>query len=160
MKSLVDTIERISTEFGIVLLQPQIDACKAVLSENDIVDVAVVGRFKAGKSSFLNAIIGKNIIPVGAIPVTAIVTRVSYGTKDRLVINYRSGVKQEMPIDHLQDFVTEQRNPHNAKEVDTVDVELAALRDYHGIRFVDTPGLESIYTHNTKASLYGCWLQI
>src|ERR1039458_2223010 len=40
---------------------------------------AVLGRFKAGKSSFLNHFIGRNVLPVGVVPVTAVVTEIRYG---------------------------------------------------------------------------------
>src|ERR1035441_6578997 len=45
----------------------------------DAISVAVLGRFKAGKSSFLNHFIGRNVLPVGVVPVTAVVTVIRYG---------------------------------------------------------------------------------
>ena len=59
-----DELVNICQQFGIQSLQPQLDACSEVLGDSDTVDVAVVGRFKAGKSSFLNTIIGADVMPV------------------------------------------------------------------------------------------------
>jgi hypothetical protein len=49
--------------------------------------------------------------------------------------------------------VAEAENPENARQVATVLVDLPSLREYNGIRFVDTPGLDSVFAHNTESSL-------
>jgi hypothetical protein len=90
--AFIRDIGRICGQFGMDVLRPQIDACAQMVDEGGIVDVAVVGRFKAGKSSFLKA-------------------------------------------------------------VAIVDVEVSSLRPYQGVRFVDTPGLGSVYAHNTRTSM-------
>jgi GTP-binding protein EngB required for normal cell division len=149
----LDEIGRICRQFRINSLRPQLDACAEVLGEDDIVDVAVVGRFKAGKSSFLNSIIRQDVMPVAVLPLTAVVTRVRYGPKDQAIVQYNDGRRQEAPLDQMADFVTEQRNPGNAKGVAIVDVEVAGLLSYRGVRFVDTPGLGSVYAHNTRTSM-------
>ena len=115
--------------------------------------MAVVGRFKAGKSSFLNSLIGADLMPVAALPVTAIVTRLRYGPIDRAVLRRQDGSEREIPLDALAPYVSEQENPGNVKGVAIVDVELKALRPYRGIRLVDTPGLGSVFAHNTRTSM-------
>ncbi|MBI4573175.1 MAG: dynamin family protein [candidate division NC10 bacterium] len=146
-------IDRICRQFGMDALRPQINACAEMLDGDGIVDVAVVGRFKAGKSSFLNSVIGSDLMPVAVLPVTAIVTRVRHGPRDRAIVRRQDGACQEIPLDHLAEFVTEQRNPGNVKAVAIVDVEVSRLRPYRGVRFVDTPGLGSVYAHNTRTSM-------
>jgi hypothetical protein len=49
--------------------------------------------------------------------------------------------------------VAESENPENVKQVAVVLVDLPSLKKYNGVRFVDTPGLDSVFTHNTEASL-------
>jgi ribosome biogenesis GTPase A len=46
-------------------------------------DVAVLGQFKAGKSSFINSLPGQDVVPVGVVPVTTVVTRLRYGPTAR-----------------------------------------------------------------------------
>ena len=58
--------------------------------------------------------------------------------------------------ERVGDFICESENPENAKQVRRVRVALPAMEGYRGIRFVDTPGLESVFEHNTDASL--AWL--
>jgi hypothetical protein len=92
-------------------------------------------------------------MPVAVLPVTAVVTRLSHGSADRAVVRHLGGATEAIPLESLPDFVTERHNPANAKRVATVDVELACLSPYRGVRFVDTPGLGSVYVHNTQTSM-------
>ena len=86
-------------------------------------------------------------------PATAVVTRITYGARDRAVVRYLDGSSEEIPLERLTEFVTERQNPDNVKNVNEVDVDLASLEPYRGIRFVDTPGLGSVFAHNTRTSL-------
>jgi ribosome biogenesis GTPase A len=42
-------------------------------------EVAVVGEFKRGKSSLLNALVGREVLPVGVLPLTAVPTVLEQG---------------------------------------------------------------------------------
>lgn len=146
-------IERICGEFRIDSLALQLLATREIVKGGGVVDVAVLGQFKAGKSSFLNSLIGAEVVPVNVLPATAVVTRIGYGPADRALVHLLSGKTVEIPVGELVEFVAEQGNPGNQKQVSLVDVELCSLEAYRGIRFVDTPGLGSAHAHNTRASL-------
>lgn len=151
--SPLERIGAICRAFRIDSLIPQLKAGEEILSGGGVVDVAVLGQFKAGKSSFLNSVIGHEIIPVDVLPATAVVTRIGYGPMDRTIVRDLAGHALEVPLGDLADYVTEQRNPENVKQVAIVDVELPTLAPFKGIRFVDTPGLGSIFAHNTRISM-------
>ena len=59
----------------------------------------------------------------------------------------------EVPLDQIGGYISEKENPENAKQVDLITVELPELRRFRGLKFVDTPGLESALSHNTQTSL-------
>jgi GTP-binding protein EngB required for normal cell division len=148
----VERVEAIRRKFGVESLAPQLSACRGMLRDGGVVDAAVLGQFKAGKSSFLNGLIGAPVVPTDVLPSTAVVTRIGYGPGERAVVHPLSGESREIPLSDLARFVTERGNPANEKRVAVVDVELPALAPYEGIRFVDTPGLGSIFAHNTRVS--------
>ena len=56
--------------FHLVSLSRSLEAAEKLLNENSPIDVAVLGQFKAGKSSFLNSLMGEAVLPVGVVPVT------------------------------------------------------------------------------------------
>lgn len=124
-----------------------------LLNSNDkTIYVAVIGQFKSGKSSMINSLIGENLLPVGVVPVTAIVTRLRYGFQPRLIVQNLNGEETSTSIDELPKYVTEKLNPENVKQVSQAIVEHPALESFKSISLVDTPGLGSLYRHNSEAT--------
>jgi GTP-binding protein EngB required for normal cell division len=152
LRSVVDRVGAICGRFRVDSMAPQLAACEELLRGGGVVDVAVLGQFKAGKSSFLNGLIGGPVLPVDVLPSTAVVTRIGYGPRERVAVHGHSGEPFEIPLSRLAEFVTERGNPANEKKVSVVDAELPALAAFEGIRFVDTPGLGSVFAHNTRVS--------
>lgn len=122
-------------------------------AKQDEIAVAVLGRFKAGKSSFLNHFLGRELLPVGVVPVTAVVTEIRYGPRDEARVHHRDGRETEVALDEIGGYISEKENPENAKQVDRITLALPELRRFRGLKFVDTPGLESALAHNTQTSL-------
>ena len=152
IRELLDLLSATVKSFSMVSLEKQLIATQALLSENPPIDVAVLGQFKAGKSSFLNSLIGQSVLPVGAIPVTTAVTRLQSGERERALVRHFNGLTTEVPLADIVEFTSEARNPGNEKNVAIVDIELPALKKYPGLRLVDTPGLGSVYKYHQSAS--------
>ncbi len=136
----------------ILTLDRQIEACEGLFVENPPIDVAILGQFKAGKSSFVNSLIGQDVLPVGVIPVTTVITRLRFGERERAVISFYNGTTKEIPVGALDEYTSEAKNPSNEKNVETVDIELPGLADYAGLRLVDTPGLGSVFKAHMEVS--------
>ena len=151
-RSQMRLISRICSDLRIESLKPQIAAFNEIVSEKNVINVAILGRFKSGKSSFLNSLIGKDIVPVGILPLTAIITRIRYGNKDKAEVISLDGKIKSINIADLPDYIAEERNPENIKNIDRVDITLSVLKDYKNIQFVDTPGMGSVHQHNTETS--------
>jgi GTP-binding protein EngB required for normal cell division len=114
--------------------------------------VACVGQFKRGKSSLINALVGEPVLPVGVLPVTAVVTVVRFGERRRARIRSRDGELLEVAPEALADYVAEERNPGNAKGVAAVEVFLSSPLLGAGMCLVDTPGLGSVFAANSEAT--------
>jgi GTP-binding protein EngB required for normal cell division len=145
-------IEHICSRHRIRSLDDFLKSCRQ-FAEERMLNIAVFGRFKAGKSSFLNHLLGRPLLPVGVIPVTSVVTEIQWGPGERAEVEYRDGRKEEIPIERVSEFISEIENPANKKNVGRVRVDLPSMTRFRGIRFVDTPGLDSVFEHNTGASL-------
>ena len=144
-------VAEIVRQFGLTSLQSTLAACET-LSRAGPIDIAVLGQFKSGKSSLLNALLGEAVFPVGAVPVTAVVTRAATGIERIARVTYQDGSVEVVNLARLADFVTESGNPGNRRRVSVVDVFTPALHDWPGIRLADTPGLGSVLAHNTEAT--------
>lgn len=147
----LDLIGELCERYQIRALDSFLASCRA-FAEEKVLNVAVFGRFKAGKSSFLNHVIGRPLLPVGVVPVTSAVTEIDYGARERAVVRFLDGRREEIPPDSIADYISENGNPHNRKGVHSVRLELPQMERYRGIRFVDTPGLDSVFEHATDAS--------
>jgi GTP-binding protein EngB required for normal cell division len=154
-QNIVTKIRETCTRFHITSLARQIEACDDLFRENQLIDVVILGQFKAGKTSFINSLIGSDALPVGVIPVTTVITRITrvqYGERERAIVTCLDGRKTEIPLDMLEEYISEAKNPANQKNVAVVDIELPLFEHYHGLRFVDTPGLGSAFKYNTATS--------
>ena len=152
LQPALDVAADVAARYEISALSGLLASARASAGQDEI-GVAVLGRFKAGKSSFLNHFIGRSILPVGVVPVTAVVTEIRYGAREEARVHHRDGRDPEVPLDQIGGYISEKENPENNKQVDLIAVELPELRRFRGLKFVDTPGLESALSHNTQTSL-------
>lgn len=146
----------LADELKLANLRPQIVACQNRFYTRNGIDVVVFGRFKAGKSSFLNHLIGRHVLPIGVVPLTSVITRLRHGPAERAEVRFMEGAQQTVPLEEVGQYVSETGNPNNTRQVAAVDVQLPALQSLDPLQFVDTPGLGSAFTHNTEAAL--SWL--
>jgi len=139
--------------FELTDLQPLLKAAEISVEKQEL-NLAVFGRFKAGKSSFLNQLIGRAVLPVGVTPVTSVVTEISSGLEERAVVTFKNGdVPRIISIGEVASYVTESENPENRKGVQIVSVTLSLDQRFDKLKLVDTPGLETVFAHSTEASL-------
>jgi GTP-binding protein EngB required for normal cell division len=123
--------------------------------------LAVLGQFKRGKSTLLNALLGEALLPTSVVPLTAIPTFLFPGSTLQARIVYRNGHGPEtfnprQPGELttvLARFVTEEGNPHNQRNVAHVEVFHPAPLLRQGVVLIDTPGIGSTFRHNTEATL-------
>ena len=114
--------------------------------------VLVVGEAKRGKSTLVNALLGREILPVGVTPLTAVATTVTHATAEHAEAAFLDGRTASFPLAELPDLVTERGNPGNRRQIATVTVGLDAPILACGVELVDTPGTGSVHEHNTTAA--------
>jgi GTP-binding protein EngB required for normal cell division len=148
LKSLGSVIR----QFKLDSLLPALRACEILSGKDAFLDVAVLGQFKSGKSSLLNALLGDNIFPVSVLPATAVITRTVAGASLAVRVHHLDGTTIDIPPEQIGEFVTEAGNPRNRRNVAVVDVFTPAMQAWPGVRLVDTPGLGSAFKHNTEAT--------
>lgn len=114
--------------------------------------LVAVGQFKRGKSSLINAMLGQNLLPVGVVPLTSIVTVLRYGDEPAAYVHFESGETRTVPVNAIAEYVTEKQNPANVKSVRKVFVDYPSAWLRGGIRIVDTPGISSVFQHNSDVT--------
>jgi Dynamin family len=114
--------------------------------------VLVAGEAKRGKSTLINALLGRAVLPAGVTPLTAVATTVRYGEDPHAEVRFADGHEEKQPLTALPDLVTERGNPGNRRHVAAVTVYLDAPVLADGVELVDTPGTGSVFAWDTAAA--------
>ncbi|PIX85521.1 MAG: dynamin, partial [Nitrospirae bacterium CG_4_10_14_3_um_filter_53_41] len=115
-------------------------------------NLVVVGQFKRGKTTFINALLGADLLPTAVVPLTSIVTVIEYGDSVTIKVFLNNGENKEIPLEELPLYVTESGNPRNKRDVAEVSIQYPSPYLREGVRLIDTPGVGSVYQHNTDVA--------
>lgn len=122
--------------------------------EEEAFNLVILGQFKRGKSTFINALLGDSILPTAIVPLTSVVTILRYGAELKVLVEFLDDRREEVSLADLPAYITERENPENRKRVKEVTVFYPSQYLKGGVRIIDTPGAGSIYSHNTDVA-YG-----
>ncbi len=114
--------------------------------------VLVAGEAKRGKSTLVNALLGREILPVGVTPLTAVATTVVQADGEDIEVTFGDGRTERQPLSALADYGTERGNPGNCRNVSGITVRADAQILARGAEIVDTPGTGSVHADNTAAA--------
>jgi hypothetical protein len=160
---ILDALDR--AEPTIAALRPdhpraaRVSALKTRLGHGQF-HLAIVGQFKRGKSSVVNALLGAAVLPTGVIPLTAVPTFIQWANRPAIHVHFGNGKRPELfDVSDVQEiqrvlfrFVTEEGNPRNHLGVDRVDLFFPSSFLEGGLVLIDTPGIGSTLAHNTRAA--------
>jgi GTP-binding protein EngB required for normal cell division len=141
-------------------LAARFDSLRDRLRHNKL-QLAVLGQFKRGKSSFINALLGAPVLPIAVVPLTAVPIFISWGATPSVRVAFKDGrADEELSADDpdairefLFRFVAEEANPENRLRVNRVDLFYPATILTGGTVLIDTPGVGSTLRHNTEAAI-------
>lgn len=105
------------------------------------VKVAIIGGFSSGKSSFINALLGRSVCPVGVGATTSSITTFYYGDKEKIVEKTQN---KDLPLT-LREYQDKVQHPKNSSGISNVR-EFEFYYPFEGLRnieLVDTPGFEN-----------------
>jgi hypothetical protein len=118
--------------------------------------VVVFGEFRRGKSTLLNTLVHRDLFPVDLDVTTAAVTTLEWGNEDRAIIHRTSRAgplrPDEVPMEQVREYVTEQLNPENRRGVILVELHAPVDELASGLVLVDTPGLGSVNRLHSAAT--------
>lgn len=136
---------------GLTYLTSEIDSLNKKLADEDFY-VVIVGQFKRGKSSLINALLGAPLAPVAVTPLTSAITIFAHATRNYGEVYFADGTKTEVAIADIASYISEDLNAENYKQVVSVTAYCDAPVLNH-LNLIDTPGLGSVYEHNNETTL-------
>lgn len=143
--SYIKELRAICDELSIPNAENYLNTIESRLHDTYLLRMAVIGRFSSGKSSLINGLLDKKILPTGNLPTTKAITYIVKGPNDMLCSEAENG---EIIVHDSIDVLLNKKDKVIA-EADTITL---ALRDFpfEGLSIVDTPGLNDITEKNSQ----------
>ena len=123
------------------------------------VRVLVVGEFKQGKSSLVNALVNARICPVDDDVATSVPTAVGFAADPVATALHAPGDDGEEPrrepidIDDIAGYVSESGNPANRRNLWAVEVGIPRALLQDGLVLVDTPGVGGLGSAHSATTI-------
>lgn len=112
--------------------------------------ILVAGEMKAGKSTFINSLLGIDILATAHEVCTNVPTKIVYGEKEKILVHFDKntyGVQKEPELitrAEVAEYSTESANKENQNKVDYIEIQINSPFLAEGLAFIDTPGLGAI----------------
>ena len=145
VKDLTGSLKKLLELCNCVSLTNTADSIKDTLAKvaDEHFEVAIVGEFKRGKSTLINALLGQEVLPADVLPATATLNRVTYSDEPFVDVEYKDGTSEKVPIDQLENYVTKltEESELKAETVKEATVHYATDFCRNHVDIIDTPGL-------------------
>lgn len=115
--------------------------------------VAVIGEFSMGKSTFLNALIGKRILYSSSDEATGTVTEIKNNPNSKATISFKNDKKEYKDIGNIEQYNQLAKFldiKYEGTEIDSIGIEYPFKGIDKDVRFIDTPGLQGISMEQLK----------
>lgn len=105
--------------------------------------IAFIGQFSAGKSSLLNNIIGKQILPTGRLETTPLLSYIRYGEKESLRVHYFNGDCKTFSLESVKELI-QSSEKINYDELSYLEIFVNTEYLKDGLILLDTPGINTL----------------
>lgn len=124
------------------------------LIEKGEFNLAVCGKVKNGKSSLINALIGRELLPVCTDVASSRVFKISHSNEEKFYVVYGNGDRKEISQDELatygsQAVINKKGEADIEKTISYIQVFTPMDFLPEGVSMIDTPGIGSTYPHHT-----------
>ncbi|MCH7321481.1 dynamin family protein [Solibacillus sp. MA9] len=116
----------------------------------DPVRLLIMGEFSVGKSSIINELLQRNVLPSSLLPTTAITTYIRYDENERMEVHYYSGKVETKPLTDLAKWSSEREKETVAQRQEVEDIHIYVNHPLlKKVVLIDSPGLNSANGHHT-----------
>lgn len=175
--ALKDLTFQAKTSFTELGLESAVDNAESVIEkiESDTLKVLFLGDFKQGKSTLINAMLGKRVLPAFSIPCTAVINEIKYGDFPRAVVHFKKTsilngsasqnetenfrfeeTQKVIPVEEIESYVVIKEDGAKDEQIagegsiDFVEIFWPLDLCKHGIEIIDSPGLNE---HETRTNI-------
>ena len=106
--------------------------------------LSIMGEFSAGKSSLINNLFGKQILPVHKTETTARITFIKYGEEEQVELVNTDGTSEFVSIEESLDMWQTGEKADLVKNIESITINLPSDLLKNGLIIADTPGTNTI----------------
>ncbi|MFA3783257.1 dynamin family protein [Melioribacteraceae bacterium 4301-Me] len=143
----LNQLKDISTVYSLFTIMKEIDELSEKVKQKKFY-LVILGMFKRGKSTFINALLENEILPTAVVPLTSVITLIEYGNETSAEVSFRDDTKLKIPVEKVGEYISEEENKLNCKNVSIVRI-YSPSEILKNISIIDTPGVGSTLSHNT-----------
>lgn len=147
-QQLADVAESV----GMITLARDIRTTRIPKLESERFHLVVLGEFNHGKSTFVNALLGQDVLPTGITPTTASINHVIYAEQPRARVVFTTGESRDLDPSQLKEWVTVAGG--HADEVAFVELGFPSEMLQNNVVLVDTPGVNDLNEQRAEVT-YG-----
>lgn len=135
---------------GATSLANRVDAELVRKLHEDRFHLVVVGEFNHGKTTFVNALLGAPVLPVGVTPTTAVIHHVEFASEPTAEVVRMNDDREQLPFDEVKRFSVgadpgaDQNDERDPTAVRHLEVGYPAPLLEERIVLVDTPGVNDL----------------
>ena len=142
----------VAESVGMVTLARDIRTTRIPKLEAERFHLVVLGEFNHGKSTFVNALLGSEILPTGITPTTASINHVVWAANPTAKVMLLTGESQFLDTSQIKDWVTVAGG--HADQVAFVEVGYPSDLLKNNVVLVDTPGVNDLNEQRAEVT-YG-----
>jgi predicted GTPase len=139
---LLRELADVASAVGAKSLRDRIDGELVQKLDEDRFHLVVVGEFNHGKTTFVNALLGESVLPVGVTPTTATIHHIRWAYRPEAVMVTTSGERRPIPISEVRRFSV--GGESSTADVDHLEIGYPAALLEARILLVDTPGVNDL----------------
>lgn len=161
LQSILSSIRVVLSDFNLKSKEEAVKADFYRLNDEKF-NLVVVGEFSRGKSTFVNALLGRRMLPVSKSPTTAVISKIIYGETSAYIVHYKSGESKTisedefldirayseegvLSLDRLKDKLKSLVNhQENLDDIDFVEIRHPLPLCRNNVEVVDTPGTNDL----------------
>ncbi|RRA50436.1 dynamin family protein [Acidipila sp. EB88] len=157
IRFLLQSLSEMAAQLDAASIQQALSAIRSNLDSDDF-QIAVVGEFSRGKSTFINALMGAKILPSSVAPTTTVLTEIVHGGATEFLLCYRDGSEEASisaaefnsliaPVEPADD--DSERREFQQRLTQLQKIERVVIRhpfgvEHQGVRLLDTPGTNDL----------------
>ncbi|HEX4454524.1 MAG TPA: dynamin family protein [Kofleriaceae bacterium] len=145
-------LAEVAEAVGMVTLARDIRTTRIPKLEAERFHLVVLGEFNHGKSTFVNALLGQDVLPTGITPTTASINHVVYAQNPKARVVLASGESKYLEPTQLKEWVTVAGG--HASEVAYVELGYPSDLLVNNVVLVDTPGVNDLNEQRAEVT-YG-----